>query len=102
VLDGLATATGKTTSAATVTSGATPATTAANELALGLYVDSGFGDTLTAGTGFTQRAKVAPVGDMEMFAEDQLLAGSGATPNAGVGTGASTVWLLGTLVFKHA
>ena len=52
VVDQTAHGRGKTgTGAATVSSGATPATTAANELALGFYADSGFGDTLTAGRG---------------------------------------------------
>src|SRR5262249_23919751 len=49
VLDVQAHATGLTTAvAATVSSGATPATTGGNELAIGFYADSGFGDTLTA------------------------------------------------------
>jgi hypothetical protein len=86
-------------SGATVLSGATAATTAANELALGFYVDSGFGDTLTPGTGFTQRSNVSPDGDMEFLTEDAL-AGLGATPSAAVGTGAKTVWLMATIVFK--
>ena len=62
-------------------SGATAATTAADELALGFYVDSGFGDTLTPGTGFTQRGNVSPDGDMEFLTEDALV-GLGATPSA--------------------
>jgi hypothetical protein len=93
--------TGATNSAATVTSGATPATTAGNELAIGFYADSGFGDTLTPGTGYTSRVKVAPTPDMEMLVEDQVV-GQGATPAAKVGTGANTTWLMATLVFNHA
>ena len=50
VVDQVAQATGTTTAAGTVASGATPATTAGNELAIGMYVDSGFSDTLTAGS----------------------------------------------------
>jgi len=46
-VDQSARATGTTNTAATVASGATPATAAAGELAIGFYVDSGFGDTLT-------------------------------------------------------
>jgi hypothetical protein len=92
--------TGTTGAATTVSSGATPATTASNELALGFYVDSGFGDTLTAGTGFTARTNVSNTPDMELLAEDQFPA-QGATPNASAGTGANTVWLMSTVVFKH-
>ena len=101
VVDKVKTATGKTgSSAATVQSGATAATTAANELALGFYLDSGFGDTLSAGSGFTARANVSPAPDIEFLVEDQIV-GLGATPNAGVRTGASTTWLMATLVLKH-
>jgi hypothetical protein len=85
--------------AATVTSGATPATTADNELALGFYADSGFGDTLTAGSGWTGRAGIGPVGDVELLVEDQQVA-LGAKPNASVGTGKATYWLMATLVLK--
>jgi hypothetical protein len=92
--------TGKTSGAATVGSGATPATTSGGELALGFYVDSGFGDTLTAGPGWTQRANVSPTSDIELVLEDQLPA-LGATPNATAGTGATTTWLMSTVVFKH-
>jgi hypothetical protein len=91
---------GITTSAATVSSGATPATTAAGELALGFYADSGFGNTATAASGWTMRARIAAVSDMDMLIEDQIV-GSGATPNASVSTGANTDWLVSTVVFKH-
>ena len=92
--------TGGAASVASVASGATPATTASNELALGFYVDSGFGDTLTAGNGFTARTNVSNTSDMELLAEDQFPA-QGATPNASAGTGANTPWLMSTVVFKH-
>ncbi len=101
VMDVSKTATGTTSGAATVSSGATAATTADQELALGLYADSGFGDSLTAGTGFTSRVKVAPTGDAELLVEDQLVA-AGATPNASVATGANTIWLMDTVVLKSA
>ena len=39
----------------------------------GMYVDSGFGDTLTAGSGWTQRSNVSNTGDMELLTEDQVL-----------------------------
>lgn len=94
------TSVGKTSGAATVSSGATPATTAGNELAIGFYADSGFGDTLSAGSGYAGRVNVSNTPDMELLAEDQVLPSSGATPNASVGTGASTVWLMATIVLK--
>ena len=100
-VDQQAHSTGRTASAATVSSGPTPPTTAAGELAVGFYVDSGFGDTLTGGAGFTVRSNVSPAGDMELLVEDQVL-GAGATPAAAAGTGANTVWLMATVVFQSA
>jgi hypothetical protein len=102
VVDQSAHATGTTSGAATISSGPTPATTAGNELAVGLYVDSGFGDTLTAGAGYASRANISPAGDMEMLAEDQTLTTAGSTPNAPIGTGPSTTWLATTIVLKNA
>ncbi len=49
-------------------------TSGSNELAIGMYVDSGFGDSLTAGSGFTQRANVSPTSNMELLSEDQAAA----------------------------
>jgi hypothetical protein len=88
-------------SPATVSSGATAATASVNELAMGFYVDSGFEDSLSAGSGFTGRVNVSPTSDMEFLAEDQIAA-VGATPNASTATGAFTTWLMSTIVFKHA
>jgi hypothetical protein len=99
VVDHTADAVGKTSAAQTVSSGATPATAAANELAIGAYADSGFGDTLSPGAGFTSQVNVSPAGDMELVMEDQVL-GAGATPAASVSTGASTYWQMATLVLK--
>ncbi|NUP54150.1 MAG: DUF1929 domain-containing protein [Catenulispora sp.] len=93
-------ATGKTSTAGTVAGGATTATTAPGELALGFYADSGFGNTLTAGAGFTSRVNVSHVSDMELVAEEQTTTAAGATPNATFGTGASTIWLAATVVLK--
>jgi len=101
VLDVQAHATSTTGAAATVSSGATPATTGSGELAIGFYADSGFGDTLTPGSGYTQRVNLAPTGDMELLIEDQAV-GQGATPAATAGTGSGTTWLMTTLVLKHA
>jgi hypothetical protein len=47
---------GATTSAATVQSVPTAPATASNELALGFYADSGFGNTLAGGSGYAVRA----------------------------------------------
>ena len=102
VIDQISRATGTTKSAGSVASGATPATTAPSELALGFYVDSGFGDTLTPGSGWTSRVNVSNASDIEMLAEDQTEGSAGATPNASVGTGANTVWQVATVVLKSA
>ncbi len=99
-VDRTSSASGTTTTAGTVASGATAATTAGNELAVGAYVDSGFGDTLTAGSGYTQRSNVSKASNVDLLTEDQVLASSGATPNATAGAGAKTVWLMGTVVFQ--
>jgi hypothetical protein len=101
-LDVQAHASGTTGAPASVSSGATPATAGSGELAIGFYVDSGFGDTLTTGSGYTGRVNLAPTSDMELLVEDQLVDQGGATPAAAAGTGSSTVWLMATLVFKHA
>src|ERR1035437_7414752 len=74
IVDQSAHATGTTSGAATVSSGATAATASANELALGFYADSGFGNTLTAGNGWTSRANGSPTSDIELLAEEQILA----------------------------
>jgi hypothetical protein len=101
VVDKTATNTGTTSSATTVSSGPTAATTAGNELAIGFYADSGFGTTPTAGGGWISRASITGVNDMDLLVEDSIVA-QGATPNAGASTAASTIWLMSTVVFKHA
>ena len=101
VLDVQAHATGTSNGAATVTSGATPATTAGNELALGFYADSGFGDTLTPGSGFTSRVNVAPPPTWNCWSRTRRV-GQGATPAATAATSASTTWLMATLVLAPA
>ena len=45
-----------------------------NELAIGFYLDSGFGDKLAGGTGYTTRANVSPEGDIELLAQDAVVA----------------------------
>jgi hypothetical protein len=94
-------ASGTTSAAGTVSAGATAVVAGPGELAVGFYADSGFGDNLTAGSGFTQRVNVSPTGDMELLAEDQVPA-AGATTAATFGTGRSTAWLAATVVFKHS
>ena len=85
---------------ASASSGATAATTAAGELAVGFYSDSGFGAALGAGSGFASRVNVSPTGDMEFLVEDQALTATGAKPSATAQTGAGDVWEMATVVFK--
>jgi hypothetical protein len=99
-LDVQAHATGKSTAAATLASGPTTAVDSGSELALGFYADSGFGDTLSAGSGFVSRANISNTSDMELLAEDQSAA-QGSTPSATFGSSAATTWLAAVLVFKH-
>ena len=100
-VDQLATATGTTAGAGAVSSGPTAATTADGELAVGFYVDSGFGNTINTGLGFTSRVNVSATSDVEFAVEDETV-GLGSTPNASFGTGANTPWLAATVDFKHA
>ncbi len=97
VLDRSATNNGTTGAAATVSSGATQPTSTANELAIGFYLDSGFGDKLAGGTGYTTRANVSPDENIELLAQDAVV-GAGATPNPTFSTGADTTWLTSTVV----
>jgi Domain of unknown function (DUF1929)/Fibronectin type III domain len=98
-VDQMAEATGTTATARAVSSGSTPATTAANELSVGFYADSGFDNTLAVGPGYTSRVNVSPTGDIELFVEDTVV-GQGATPAPSVSTGAATIWEMATVVFK--
>jgi hypothetical protein len=66
---------------------------------MGFYADSGFGTSPTPSTGFTARATIANQSDMDLLAEDRVVA-AGATPNAGATTTSNTVWLMSTVVFK--
>ena len=102
VTDGTAHATGTTTTAGSVASGATARTSSGNELALGFYADSGFGDKLTAGSGYTARVNASNASDIEVLAEDQVITAAGSTPNASADTGAHTTWLMATVVLKPA
>jgi hypothetical protein len=102
VVDQSATGTGTTGgSAQLVRSAQTGPATADGELALGFYVDSGFGTGLTGGAGYATRTNLSPNGSMDLLVEDAPVS-TGGTPSAGVTTGASTMWLMATIVFKHA
>src|SRR4051794_5768981 len=98
-VDAAKTAIGTATGAGFVTSGATSALTGDNELALGVYVDSGFSRTLGADPNFAERVNVSPTSDVELEVEDAT-AGVGATPAARVSTGANTPWAMATVAFK--
>ncbi len=99
-VDRTATATGTTSGATTVGSGATAAVTGDGELAVGFYADSGFGHALSGGSGWTVRGNLSPNAYMDLLVEDQPV-GTGATPTATVGTGPNTAWLVATVVFRH-
>jgi Domain of unknown function (DUF4082)/Fibronectin type III domain len=99
-VDRIVSGSGTTGSPATVSSGSTASTTADGELAIGCYSDSGFGTTPAAGSGWSMRARIAGVNDMDLLIEDQLVP-LGATPAATASTGGNTVWLMSTVVFKH-
>ena len=65
----------------------------------GFLSDSGFGDSLTAGSGYTARTNISDTGDMELLAEDQVV---GTVPRLrrAPETGAKTIWKMATVVFK--
>jgi hypothetical protein len=102
VLDQSAQASGTTKAAAVVSTPATAPTSAPGELVVGFYADSGFDDSLMARMGFNGRINASPTEEMELLAEDALTGATGATPSASVQTGASTIWLMATIVFKSA
>ncbi|HEX6695159.1 MAG TPA: fibronectin type III domain-containing protein, partial [Solirubrobacteraceae bacterium] len=99
-VDQTAQSTATTGAAAFVSAGPTPPTTAAGELAIGFYADSGFSNNLAGDATYSVRTNVSPTGDMELLAQDQVLTGTGATPNPNTSTGANTPWLAATVVFK--
>ncbi len=99
VLDRSAFNTGTTKTAGTVSSGATQPTTGAEDLAIGFYLDSGFGDKLAGGSGYTTRANVSPEENIELLAQDAVVT-AGSTPNPTFSTGASTIWLASTITLQ--
>jgi hypothetical protein len=103
VLDQVKTATGTTGSAATsVSSGATAASSADGELALGFYADSGFSNALSGDAAYTVRTNVSPTSDIELLAQDRVLTAAGTTANPATRTGPRTPWLAATLILKAA
>jgi hypothetical protein len=99
-IDQVASRAGTTRGPAKASSGATRPATASNELALGLYADSGFGDILRVAAGWSQRANIsASVTTMEQVVEDRVVT-AGSRPRAAVGTGSKTPWLMATIVFR--
>jgi YD repeat-containing protein len=100
-VDQTASATGTTTTAGTISSGSAGPVAGANELAVGLYADSGFGSTLTAGSGWTQRANISGASDLDLLLQDQTLT-AGASVASTTGTGASTPWDAGVVLFQPA
>jgi hypothetical protein len=74
-------------SGTTASSGATAATTAANELAWGAYVDQGNGTTPAAGSGWVLRETVTTHTDINASSEDR---DSGASGSAMTATWSST------------
>jgi hypothetical protein len=100
-VDQIAGAGGRTRGPATVRTSPTRTTTGDEELAVGLYADSGFGDALTAGRGFMQRVNISPTTtSMEQLVEDRVV-GRGFRPDSTVHTGAQTPWMMATIVFKN-
>ncbi len=99
VLDRSAFNTGTTKTAGTVSPGATQATTGTEDLAIGFYLDSGFGDKLAGGSGYTTRANVSPEENVELLAQDAVVT-AGSTPNPTFSTGASTIWLASTITLQ--
>ncbi|MDQ6821844.1 MAG: DUF4082 domain-containing protein, partial [Actinomycetota bacterium] len=101
-IDRISAAGGMTHFAATVASGQTAPTTTGGELAIGFYADSGFGDLLRAGRGYTERAAIDRTRTMmEQLVEDRLVA-RGSTPRAAARTGSRTPWVMATIVFRPA
>jgi hypothetical protein len=86
----------------TPSSGATSATSAANELVLGCYGDYGENQTITEGAGYTLAGKHASDGGKyEALMEYKDSGSSGSTPSAGVTLpGSNTGWAMLAAVYK--
>lgn len=87
----------------TPSSGATGATTAANELVVGGYQDTGWGTTLSVGSGYTLAGKHDnDGGNWEGLLEYKDSGASGGTQTATANAAASTSWRIGAVVYKIA
>jgi hypothetical protein len=96
------TAGGGSSSAGTVESGATAASTAPGELAVGFFTDSaGSNAPVSAGTGWTARVDNTPTPALAIAVEDQTVP-QGATPDATFTTSAGATWLASVVIFKTA
>ena len=98
-VDVLSSASDMTTTARSVSSGATAPTTGPSELSIGFYADSGFGKALTGDPGYKARTNLSPNGNMDLLVQDAVVT-AGATPAPSTSTGANTTWLAATIVFK--
>jgi Carboxypeptidase regulatory-like domain/Calcineurin-like phosphoesterase len=81
-------------------SGATPATTNTNELAVGYYGDGGSNVAITPGTGWSQRFNNSANSQGTIALEDQLAANPGATPNSQWSNASPNSWAVAEAVFK--
>jgi hypothetical protein len=85
-----------------VSSGPTGGTTGSGELALGLYADSGWGDTVAAGSGYRARFGLSRSHTMMEQMVEERVVGAGVHAAASVHTGAKTPWMMATIVFRAA
>ena len=97
------TAAGSSRLSGTAQSGATGATTATGEVAVGFYLDGGPSRTISAGSGYTARVTGAGNSSMEYYIADQTIWPSGTTANAQFAISSFTTmpWLAATVVFKR-
>jgi hypothetical protein len=99
VVDQQISSTGSTSAADVVSSGATVATAAPNELAIGVYADAFSRATVTPGSGWTAEANDTPCNGLSLVVADQKVP-QGARPNVSFAVSQATPWMAGTVVFK--
>ena len=85
-----------------VSSGATAPSAGAGELAVGLYADSGFGDTVTAGSGERSRFDLSRTRTMMEQLVEARVVSAGTRVTSTAHTGARTPWMMATIVFRAA
>jgi hypothetical protein len=99
-VDSISSATGDTHGAALVHVRGRQGARADRELAVGVYADSGSGDVIRPGRGWTARVDTPPThSSMQMLIEDRVLR-RGVRPRAATGIGPRTSWLMGLVVFR--